>query len=86
MVEGQGSPARSADEPSNRLMASAADRGPAALEDMRNIMEAALNLPKGPRKQSSAMAKVILMFAQKLHADDSQLEELAAVVQNIRGS
>eukprot|EP00969_Alexandrium_andersonii_P048595 2132054-Alexandrium_andersonii.AAC.1 len=63
-------------------MASAADQGPAAIEDIRNITGAALNLPKGPNKQPSEIAKDIWMFTQKLQADESQLEQLAAVDQN----
>eukprot|EP00969_Alexandrium_andersonii_P249942 11046189-Alexandrium_andersonii.AAC.1 len=53
---------------------------------MMGITEAARNLFLGPVKQSTALAKVIMLLARKMRAGEDQMRRLADVVEDIRTS
>eukprot|EP00969_Alexandrium_andersonii_P046340 2033954-Alexandrium_andersonii.AAC.1 len=46
-------------------------------------IDAARSLYNDPGQKFAAIAKIIMMFAKRLHADDSQMERLAGFVTDI---
>eukprot|EP00969_Alexandrium_andersonii_P106465 4697302-Alexandrium_andersonii.AAC.1 len=53
------------------------------MEDARGLSESALNLSPDTGRQSTAIAKAILIFAEKFNASESQLAQISGVVQSI---
>eukprot|EP00969_Alexandrium_andersonii_P054526 2400275-Alexandrium_andersonii.AAC.1 len=82
-VEGRSRLVRSTEQFVDRLVDTARECGDSALDEMMEVAASAQTLFQDPGRQSSAIARIILMFGKKLGAAGSQLERLADVVKDI---